>query len=311
MKKTFVFVCAVLAVWKGFTGCSHKNLAEPPTLSVAQVIAADTSFSLFQSLIEKAGLQNLLATAPSLTVFLPDNTAFAQAGITRDSITAWPDTTCRKLARYHLLGTALTSNKMQAGQYILTLQNLNLYVSVNNSGVSVNSVLLKKVNTACANGVIQVIAKVLTPPVQTIMQVLQADTSFSLLTAAITKDSAVQAGFSGLFNNSSIYTLFAPTNTALRQSGDSIRSAALIAAATDSAVFNAVNRYLVTGYRVTGDFIDNNQLISVHGDTLILHTKPPAVTALNNGVRPDSILLSSYDRLTTNGVVHVIQRPFR
>ncbi len=296
-------------------GCKHNNVPEPPGLSVEQTIAADTSMSLLQTAITKAGMKDLLNAAPSITLFAPDNTAFAKGGITKDSIAAWPDSICRKLVQYHLLAAALSTGKMQQGQNIKTQLGTVLFVSNNPNGAFINSIAIKKPNIACSNGLIQVMDKVLVAPTQTLMQLLQADAgNFSLLLQAVTKDSTMKANFADLSAVSTIYTMFAPTDNALQQSKDSISSSAIIGKVRDSLLTAIVYRYMTTGYYVTGDFVNGSRIINRHQDTLLLGKDPLSITPLlidtpRSTQPPKPILLKRYDKLATNGVLHVIDSP--
>jgi hypothetical protein len=68
-----------------FSSCKKDDPVTPAVKNIAEIVASDANFSLLYQAVTKAGLATALSSG-SLTVFAPDNAAFAASGITSATI---------------------------------------------------------------------------------------------------------------------------------------------------------------------------------------------------------------------------------
>ena len=89
--------------------CSDDNAVNnpAPVPNIAQIIAQSPNLSTLNAALVKANLTGAL-TSGTLTVFAPDNAAFAAAGIT--DINAVPVTKLDSILKYHVLGQIVGSS---------------------------------------------------------------------------------------------------------------------------------------------------------------------------------------------------------
>ena len=145
--------------------------------SIADIVAGDPNFSTLLAAVEAAGLTEALADpAASLTVFAPDNDAFAAAlealGISAEELLADTETLTGILT-YHVLGEVVTSGDIAAAGTeeipVETLSGAELVVVVGDAGnVSFKdqSATVTQADIEASNGVIHVIDGVLLPPAE-------------------------------------------------------------------------------------------------------------------------------------------------
>jgi uncharacterized surface protein with fasciclin (FAS1) repeats len=228
----------------------NKNIPDPtpiaypvPTSASVGELLNDANFSYLKAGVTRAGLlPALLDKNTKYTVFAPDNTAFnrlfAALGLPQAeaTVSALPLTTLVPILQYHVVpGQTLTSSMIteaypntfmptmlqaSAASPLLKLTN---FPSRRGSTAFVNNVPVAQADIQAANGVVHRMAGVIVPPdTRTILQALQADTSYSFLVAAVLRaDQGLPSGskVSELLGNPTPYanfTLFAPPNSAFR-----------------------------------------------------------------------------------------------
>ncbi|MBS1510397.1 MAG: fasciclin domain-containing protein [Bacteroidetes bacterium] len=99
-----------------------------PSTSVAQIAGADTSLSLFNEAFNRTSLAAHL-TGGNYTVFMPTNTAFANAGYPDiASIDAADINTLTQLLLYHTLSNSYFDNDLAQQTALTTLQGGNIQV---------------------------------------------------------------------------------------------------------------------------------------------------------------------------------------
>jgi uncharacterized surface protein with fasciclin (FAS1) repeats len=233
-----------------FTAC-NKNVPDPtPIVPVAPQGTAisdllnDPNFSYLKAAVTRAGLMGALANRDAkFTVFAPDNAAFnrlfAALGLPQAEATVGllPLTTLAPILQYHVVPGSVLSSSMIPETYPNTnmptllvasaaspLTKMVNFPSRRGAAAFVNNVPVAQADIQAANGVVHRMAGVIVPPnTTTILQALQADTSFTFLVAAVQRgDQGLPAGskFSellGMVNPYANFTLFAPNNAAFRQ----------------------------------------------------------------------------------------------
>ncbi|MFM7711127.1 MAG: fasciclin domain-containing protein [Ferruginibacter sp.] len=296
-----MLVVALGGVLLTTTSCKKDDPAPTPQ-TITDIVVNDANFSLLKQAVTKAGLAQALSTG-SLTVFAPDNAAFAAAGITSATIDALPAADVANLLKYHVVNAKVLSTGVPASDTVATLLGKNLYASKNANGVFVNGIKVKTADVNAANGVIHVISSVLTPPTQTIAQLASGTPDLSLLLAAV-----VRAGLAGAVSAPGKYTVFAPTNAAFIAAG--FPNAAAINAAPVNVVASIVKAHVLSTNVFASDLINGSTATTLEsGVTLTIGTTPPSVKKTGSVNPVSNIIAPSGVNITaTNGVVHLIDR---
>lgn len=130
-------------------------------------------------------------------------------------------------------------------------------------------------------------------PTQTITQIVETGSNFTLL-----KEALIKTGLDVTLSGAGPFTVFAPTDAAFNSAGFS-NAAAIDAANVDTLKSILLYHTLSGSYPVSGIPSGSTKLASVNGKSLF--------TSKNgNLVYVNGVAVSSADNLATNGVVHVI-----
>jgi uncharacterized surface protein with fasciclin (FAS1) repeats len=138
----------------------------PPTRTIAQIAAADTSFSFLVQALTRTGLLAAVQGAGKFTVFAPTNAAFRAAGIT--DINAVPLPTLDAVVKYHVLTTNVFASDLINNTTAQTLQTGNIRITTPPAGVKIDGStqpvsLITVANITATNGVIHVLSRVMLP----------------------------------------------------------------------------------------------------------------------------------------------------
>jgi len=338
------WLVALMAAGVMFTSC-NKDVPDPVPLrtppvptgkTIGQVITEDTSYSFLLAAVTRAGMADALFTQTNnFTVFAPNNNAFRLSGIPSTAvINALPLTNLVPLIQYHVLGFRVPAASIP--ETFPNYQALTLFappgapapfVRVSNfpsrrgTNAWVNNVPVTQADIPASNGVIHSVAFLVSPPTQTLGQLIDADTSLTFLRAAITRADSGQTGLNALGNVLTTpigpnLTIFAPTNNAFR---------ALLPALglpPSSAAFNfipvqtvrAIVSYHGLGSRV---FSPNIPSTDTPVPTLLTAAVPGTVLQVNStkGVKglanPAFVPFVAVDRHGLNGTLHVVSQVLR
>lgn len=284
-----------------FSSCKKDDPA-PTTKNIAEIVGSDPNFTLLNQAVTKAGLASALSGG-TLTVFAPDNAAFAASGITSAIINSLTAAQVGDILKYHVIGSKVMSSAVPASDTVKTLLGTNLYASKNANGVFVNGIKVKTADVSASNGVIHVISAVMTPPTQTIAEIASGNSDLSLLLAAVSR-----AGLAGAVSSAGKYTVFAPTNSAFIAAG--FPDAATINAAPVSAVAAIVKAHVLSTNVFASDLIQGQTTGTLQpGASLVIGTTPPSVKITTSANPASNILApSGVNIVATNGVVHLIDR---
>ena len=139
----------------------------PPTKTIAQIAASDTTFSLLLAAVVKAGLAGAVSGPGKFTVFAPTNAAFRAAGFsTVADINAAPTDLITTVVKYHVLGTNVFAGDLTDGLSTPTLQPGNITINLVPARVKISSSTkpasnITATDIVATNGVIHVIDRVL------------------------------------------------------------------------------------------------------------------------------------------------------
>uniref|UniRef100_A0A8D0DBI4 Periostin n=1 Tax=Sander lucioperca TaxID=283035 RepID=A0A8D0DBI4_SANLU len=159
--------CMVRGSKEGSKSALHvmKSIIKPAEKTIYELLIADGRFKIFLSLMETAGLTNLLKQEGSYTIFAPTDNAFGD--LTREDLALLKSdlNALRIILLYHFSNGIFINGGLEGGvtNLLKTLQGNNLQViSVNNS-IHVNSVDVPDSDLMATNGVIHVVKNVLYP----------------------------------------------------------------------------------------------------------------------------------------------------
>lgn len=147
----------VLAVTLLSLGISTSAFAD----DLLSTIAGDSSYSTFTQAVKTAGMESQLKAAGPLTVFVPNNEAFAKIPKAKLSKLMADKDALAKLVQYHIVAAKITSADVAAGK-IKTVEGEDLALSVND-GVKVNDSRVVGDELHADNGAIHTVDTVLMP----------------------------------------------------------------------------------------------------------------------------------------------------
>jgi uncharacterized surface protein with fasciclin (FAS1) repeats len=299
MKKASMFRLSILAIASLFlvtASCSDDEPNTPPAPTVTELVVNDPNFSILEAAVVKAGLADALSTTNPITVFAPNNAAFNASGITESVIASLPVATVDSILKYHVLTAFVPSSNVPASDAVTTLLGTRLFASRNNNGVFVNGLRVSPADIEARNGVVHVIERVLIPPTQTIAGIAVADTTFSILVAAVSR-----LGLVPTLSGPGKFTVFAPTNAAFRAAGITDVNAVPL------ATLDAVVKYHVLATNVfASDLTSGARIPSLQGGNVEVEVSPARVKVSTSTQPFSNIAVANIT--ATNGVIHVIDR---
>jgi uncharacterized surface protein with fasciclin (FAS1) repeats len=234
----------VFAALLVLTAC-NKELPDPVPITppaptgqtIAQVVAANPNFSFLGAAIARAGTGlsfNPADPTAVYTVFAPDNDAFIASGIPSiAAINSLPAAQVAAIVNYHVVpGLRLGSADISTAFPNMYLQStlvlsatpplpyrMPVFPSRRTAGAFANQIPIKATDVQASNGVIHVVAGLLSPPSQVIAQIATANPNLTYLVAALQRaDAGPPPGAPQLLpllaNPAANFTVFAPTNDA-------------------------------------------------------------------------------------------------
>jgi transforming growth factor-beta-induced protein len=181
----------------------------------------------------------------------------------------------------------LPSTALKAGP-AKTASGLSAFVSIKGATVKVNDATVTTADVKASNGVIHVIDKVLLPP--NIPQAAAYAGSFSTLLGA-----AEKAGLVGALSAADAnLTVFAPTDAAF----DAIKST--VASLTVPQLTDVLKYHVVAGKVLSTDLKNGSVPTLLANKTLNV--------SLTSGVKINDANVVVADVVTTNGVIHVVDK---
>ncbi|MGQ7856681.1 fasciclin domain-containing protein [Pedobacter sp. WC2501] len=276
------------------------------------------SFSVFYQAIKRLGLDKTLNGTEAYTLLVPDNDAFALAGITSQTVSSIDTASLRKIIGYHIVKGALPYSKIpQTVDYqFSTLIAQPVYFSVSlpdpnrpnrEQLLHVNGVTAKKTDVMASNGVIHVLENVLTSPAASVKSILNDDPNYSLFVQALK-----QFGLFEQLDKAGPFVVLAPSNEVFMQNGIDESTLATL----DTLTYK---KFLFAPYLIPGKFFFKSDLDDapltggIHGVRGADYLLFIDYYAFNFQLFPDkvdpyyyanTVQFSSPDHLAYNGVVH-------
>jgi len=324
MKKYQKLLFSAFALLGLLTGCDKidpfdSSSETPGQKTIVEIVTGDRNFSRLAQAVTRANLAGDLG-GQNLTLFAPNNAAFAAAGIDSVAIARMAPATLANILKYHVLSSAVRTSDLSVGinQPRPTL-NGTAYISKFNFGlpvVAINGVRVTLSDIAATNGVIHILDNVLLPPTGTIVDVVRGNPSFTFLLAAVTR-----ANLGGALSAAGPLTVFAPTDNAfitttpfktiaqINAASPADLAAILTYHVTPGRVFTT--NFVPEAYPVTGGIVlpgnaaNPGKIPTLAAKTINVNNEL-RLTGLGNGT--DAARIVGPNLLTTNGVIQVIDR---
>jgi uncharacterized surface protein with fasciclin (FAS1) repeats len=280
--------------------------AGTPTQNVVQLAQGNPDLSILVEAVVAADLAGTLSAPGPYTVFAPTNAAFAalltELGVTKAQLLANKPLLTAVL-QYHVLGAKVAKAQIPLGKAITPLAGGFFKIDLSGADVVITdgrnrTSKIIATDIAASNALVHVVDKVILPANKNIVQTAQALPDFSILVEAV-----VAADLATTLSGSGPFTVFAPTNAAfaalLTELG--VSKADLLA---NKPLLTAVLTYHVLGARVLkADVVPGAQPNTVQGENFSISA---ALAITDKRARTSNIVAT--DVLTSNGVIHVIDR---
>ena len=287
-------------------GSETADAGTPPTQNVVQVAQGNPDLSILVEAVVAADLGGTLTAPGPYTVFAPTNAAFAalltELGVTKAQLLA-DKPLLTAVLQYHVLGAKVAKAQIPLGKAITPVGGG--FFKIDQSGPDLvitdgrnRTARIVATDISASNALVHVVDKVILPANKNIVQTAQALPDFSILVEAV-----VAADLATTLSGAGPFTVFAPTNAAfaalLTELG--VTKAQLLA---NKPLLTAVLTYHVLGARVLkADVVPGAQPNTVQGENFSIS---PTLVITDKRARTSNIVTT--DVLTSNGVIHVIDR---
>ena len=272
---------------------------------MVQLAQGNPDLSILVEAVVAADLAATLSAPGPYTVFAPTNAAFAalltELGVTKAQLLA-DKPLLTAVLQYHVLGAKVAKAQVPLGKAITPLAGGIFKIDMGRRVVITDgrnrTAKITATDIPASNALVHVVDKVILPANKNIVQTAQALPDFSILVEAV-----VAADLATTLSGAGPFTVFAPTNAAfaalLGELG--VTKADLLA---NKPLLTAVLTYHVLGARVLkADVVPGAQPNTVQGENFSISA---ALAITDKRARTANIVAT--DVLTSNGVIHVIDR---
>ena len=250
--------------------------------------------SLVSAVVQAELLETLQGAGP-FTVFAPTDQAFIDAGIDLASLdTAEGKANLSDILLYHVVAGNVPSSAVTECMSAVAAHGAPLSFTVD-GGVMVNGATVTNADVLASNGVIHVIDKVLTPtdtPTD-IPRTAQCDGNYTSLVSAI-----VQAELLETLQGDGPFTVFAPTDQAFADAN--IDLVALDNPEGKAALADILLYHVIDGEVPASAVTDCLSAQTVNGN--------PLSFSVGNSATVNGATITATDILTSNGIIHVIDK---
>jgi uncharacterized surface protein with fasciclin (FAS1) repeats len=311
MKVTFFFRTSILLcilMYLVISGCVKSNT--PTTIvnanSITNIIANSGNATLIDTAMIKTGLDSVFNFSGPYTYFVTTDQEFVTAGFTNTVFDNLPDSLLRKIILYGAIPQQLTTSELPAGPdaAMQTQSGDSIFITSNNSGIYVNGTLLATQNIIASNGVIHVVGRALLPPAGNILQIAQADTSFSYFAAAVARASTGTVDISSILSGDP-FTVFLPINAAFQNAGYTTIND--INNANPDTLSSILEYHIIAQRAFTSDFVSGHLVPTLlPGKYISCGTLGGVAFGVAGSGNTSEIVISDPNIIARNGVIHVI-----
>ncbi|XP_034459764.1 periostin, osteoblast specific factor b [Hippoglossus hippoglossus] len=159
--------CLIRGSKEGSNGALHlmRILLKPAEKNMFEILREKGGFKIFLSLMETAGLTDLLRQEGDFTLFAPSDEAFASLSERDMSLLKDDVNALRTILLYHISNGVFIGGGLETGvtNLLRSLQGSNLRLMFANNSMLVNSVQVPKSDIMATNGVLHFVNQVLYP----------------------------------------------------------------------------------------------------------------------------------------------------
>jgi transforming growth factor-beta-induced protein len=310
--RRFAPLLPLLLALASLTACTESRGIDdevPPERSIYARLAVLNRFKTFLAAVDKAGLAEELKGGNAYTVFAASDSAFRASKV---DIGAFSAEQLRAVLSYHLLPGAVRIGDLPNG-YVTTVNGGRIWLKrdinpvtkfatvldVNERRVSSLFAGFPQTNLYAANGFINEIDVILTPPAQSVLQLVETHPELTSLNGAL-----AAAGLKAALAGNGPVTLFAPNNAAF--------AAANLGALTPEQLTDVL-LYHVADARIgtttqpdllyAKDLTNNRVVPTLRAGSTLKVTVAGTAVKLNG----DATVVTP-NANATNGVVHIIDK---
>jgi uncharacterized surface protein with fasciclin (FAS1) repeats len=312
--KYFKILCITFLSVLFLQGCNNSN-SKDDNIETEVPLAANTivdaaisngNFTTLVAALQATGLDATLGDAnQTFTVFAPTDAAFALLGQEKiDALLADADTLSGILT-YHVLSGEVNAAKAisLAGTTVETVNGNKIALSLDGDNLLVNTATVTTADIQTDNGIIHVIDAVLLPPTATLqptMNIVETAVNNGNFTTLVAALQATQLD-AVLADESSTFTVFAPTDTAFALLGEDNINTLLY--------YTDVLSNILLQHVVKDAAVDSVTAYSLNGT--MVDTASTAQVELKINSATDMLMFGGAnvvikDIYTTNGIIHVI-----
>jgi uncharacterized surface protein with fasciclin (FAS1) repeats len=133
------------------------------TAPVATAASANPALSTLVTAVKQAGLVNTLNSASGITVFAPDNAAFAKIPASSLKSVLADKAELTKILTYHVVAGRVTPAELASGKTLKTLEGSTVTPAMMGGSYTVNGASVVCGNVQTANATVYIIGSVLMP----------------------------------------------------------------------------------------------------------------------------------------------------
>lgn len=272
---------------------------------IVDVLSDYPEYSLLVEAVQAAGLVDTLKGRGPFTVFAPTNTAFVnllgELETTKDALFANKGLLTTVLT-YHVLGSRVPAADIPFGRAITTVET-GIFKIDNVGGPVITdernrTANITVTNLYASNGVIHGIDKVILPGDKDIVATAQSIPDFSILVEAV-----VAADLVSTLQGAGPFTVFAPTNAAFAAALSELDVSKDDLFANTELLTQILTYHVVPARVLKAEVPLNTNITTVEGTAFQVNSSLQIVDVAN---RLPNIVTT--DVLTSNGVIHVIDR---
>ncbi|MEM1121181.1 MAG: fasciclin domain-containing protein [Bacteroidota bacterium] len=295
--KFFGLLLLVFAI--GFVSCEDDDADDMVIANNDQTIAAyisnDANFSILNDAIAQAGLTSVFTDEDAeLTLFAPNNAAFAAANIDLNTISTED---LRRVLMYHVItddkikGTDLTfEDRYFQTAATMNGRNLSVMLDRDNDRLMVNEfTAISDSENDFENGVIYELGNVLMPA--SVVDIVSFDSELSMLATAVTNASLL-----GAVTDANV-TVFAPKNEAF----EDVDTGNL----TAEQLRSVLTYHVVPQLLLKDDFEDDQVITAANGKTFTIDIDLGFLEIEDESGADTRIEIEDIN--ATDGVIHIIK----
>lgn len=325
MKSTNLICKSLFLAAAIFTLSSCEKDFSDELPSIANIAVSNEAFSTLEAAAVQGGVAVVLSNpnpndaSGAYTVFAPNNAAFARLGLVDEgSFAALNTTFLTNTLLYHvsngnLAGSAILNNGSSAS----ALGPIRRFIT-RGADKYINGSKILATDVNASNGTVHVIDKVMIASGADIVQTAIALTQSKVFAGpelTFLVEAVVYADLAGALSataGSPSFTVYAPTDAAFKQLGQLLNVPLNVPAdirklpkATVAAVL--LNHVIANGGKFTSEYSANSST-TLGGGTLALGAFTNGTFTVKGAGNGEAANMVISDVLTTNGVVHVINR---